>query len=330
MLSTHLIVDEFASNGRVGVFWKKIESHFMAQMAPASVSQTHSENSVAALTDEAVKNGARKIILVGDERTIFIGINALMQLPQESRQKLAIGLWPLQDWDMLLYATKLSNKLPLLAQVFKAGQTFSMDFGKVSLVRNEQPPQNLYFGKQCLFSYVETSQQTMNLASGFLNSLARFLPFHILSQGQLQIEYQSFYGTGGLRVNILLHPFPLHSFHITPEDLTQNPKFSLFWQKGLSAGNEWFHFPIATFSEKQKGWRKVEKKNCLSIKVAIWNGPLSLTLDGQPHLCTQAQFKIVRKALPIIIKMAPVRFKEPVKLWGALKSKGMVANRKPL
>ena len=330
MLSTHLIVDEFARNGRVGFFWKKIAPKFMAHIAPAQVSQTHSQDSVAPLIEEAVKNGARKIILIGDERTLFVGLNALMRFPQNLRQKFAIGLWPLRDWDMLFYPIKGSHQLAVLAQVFKAGHTFPLDLAKVALSHKEQPVQELYFGRHCEFSYVQTFSQNPAGGTEFFNAFARFIPFHIPIHGQLTVEYQSFSEEGGLKIRVLLHPFALHSLGIPPNDLRQHARFLLLWQKGLPYAGQWLERPAFHLQTKQGLWGRASQKSCLSIKVDVWNGPLSIKLDGQPHLCTSAQFELKRKALPVIIKMAPVRLKETAKVWGNLKSKAVVARRQPI
>lgn len=323
MLSTHLIVDEFARKGRVGLFWKKIAANFMEHMAPAQVSQTHSQDSVAALIQEAVKNGSRKIILMGDEHTVFVGINALMRFPQNLRQKFAIGLWLVRDWDLLFYPR--SHQLALLAQVFKAGHTFPLDLAKVALNRQEQPVQDLYFGRQCEFSYVETPCQTVDGVSKFFNSFSPFIPFHIATQGQLQVEEERFDEQGGLNIRVRLHSFAFHSLEISPHDLKKHPKFLILWQKGMAAGGQWLEAPTFVFDKQQGLWGKTEQKTCESLQVAAWNNPLSMKLDGQPHLCTKAQFELVQNALPVIIKMAPVRFKEATKFWGGLKSKTVVA-----
>lgn len=332
MLSTNLIVDEFARNGRVGLFWKKIAPSFLKQLAPAQVSQTHSKNAVAPLVEEAVKNGYKKIVLIGDQSSIFEGINALMRFPADLRKHLSVGLWLLHDWDMLLYSVEMTRKLETLARIFKAGHTCPMDLGKVELTRGDQTSKTLYYWKQCEFSYVEDPCLDTNLRPPSSSSFfTQFIPFHILAKAHLQTEYQSFYGQGGLNVRIVLHDYAPHSLNIAPDDVKQTKKFMLLWQRGINYGGQWVRFPWMTFQMKNEGFGKTEQKNCLIIKVQGVDDPLSLRLDGQDHLCTNANFEIIREALPIIIKMAPIRSKAPAKqILSTVKSGRAVANRQPL
>ena len=331
MLSTILIIDEFARNGRVGGFWKKISTSVSKQLAPVEVSQTHSENSVAPLVEEAVKSGYKKIILVGDQATIFSGINALMRFPPDLRKQLAVGLWLLNDWDMLLYSMKFSGKLKTLIQIFKAGHTCPIDLGKVALTRGDQTPKTLYFWRRCDFSYVEDSSQTNIYVSPSPPFLTRLIPFRILTKAHLQIEHQSFHADGGLNLRIVLHPEMPHSLHVGSEALTSTRKFAILWQKGIYSGGQWFRFPWITLQKKNIGFGKTEQKNCLLVKVQCVNEPLTLRLDEQRHRCTQAHFEIIREALPIIVKMVPVRSKEPAKkLMNPVKSGSVVASREPL
>ena len=321
MLSTTLIVDEFARNGRLGLFWKKIAPRFMAEMAPARLLQTHSENSVSSLIEDALQGGAQKIILIGDQRSLFLGINTLMRVSQEIRKKLAIGFWPLQDWEMLVYSANLGGRLEKVARIFKTGHTCPVDLGKVELIRDDQTPHVLYFWGQCEFSYVE---DVGNLVVPSL-FLTRLIPFQIPVHGHLQTEYQSFHGDGGLNVHIGVHSSTPHSLHIFPEDLKQSHKFDFLWQQGITYRGQWIRFPWFTMGIKQEGLAQTAKKSCLLVKFQATNGPLSLRLDEQQHRCTSATFEIARNALPVITKMVPAALPETaksvrsaVKLGGAL------------
>ena len=321
MLSTTLIVDEFARRGRVGLFWKKIAPRFMDQMAPARLLQTHSENSVSSLVENAVQGGAKKIILIGDQRSHFVGINSLMRLPQEIRNKMAIGFWPLRDWDMLVYSANPRGCLESVARIFKAGHTCPVDLGKVELIRDDQTPHVLYFWGQCDFSYVEDVGNPV--ASPLF--LTRLVPFHIPVQGYLQTEYQSFHGSGGLNVRIGVHPNRLHSLQALPEDLKQTHKFLLLWQQGISYRGHWIRYPWSTLGIKHQGLAQTARKSCLIVKFQATNDPLSLRLDEQRHRCTNATFEIARNALPVITKMVPAALPETaqsvpsaIKLGGAM------------
>lgn len=318
---TTLVVDDFAINGRVGWFWKKIAPHFMAEVAPARLLQTHSENSVSSLIEDAVQGGAKKIVLIGDQRSLFLGINTLMRVSEEIRKKIAVGFWPLQDWDMLVYSTNIGNRLERAARIFKAGHTCPVDLGKVELIRDDQMPHILYFWGQCEFSYVEDKGDLVAPPLFF----TKLIPFHIPVHGHLQTEYHSFHSDGGLNVRISVHNSTPHSMQITPEDLKQSRKLQLHWQQGISCRGRWFRFPWRTMGIKQRGLAQTARKNCCSVKFQATNGPLSLRLDEQQHRCSSATFEIAQNALPVITRMVPSVLPEtaksvhsPVKLGGVM------------
>ncbi len=330
MLSTAIIVDEFSKNGRVGSFWKKISPTVLKQLCPAQISQTHSENSLAPLVEEAVKNGFKKIILIGDQSTIFVGINALMHFSPDVRKQLAVGLWLLNDWEMLLYAIKFSGKLETLIQIFKAAHTCPVDLGKVALTHGDQTPKTLFFWRHCDFSYVEGSSLTGS-NSGSFPLLTKLIPFRIPIKANLQMEHQSFHAEGGLNLRIALHPEMPHSLKVAPDAFKSTRKFMLLWQKGIHFRKQWLRFPWMTLQKKSGGFGKTAQKNCLLVKIQCLNDPLTLRLDEQRHRCTQAHFEIMREALPIIVKMAPARSKKMAKkLLNPLKSGRAVVNRESL
>ncbi|MBF0276496.1 MAG: hypothetical protein HQM13_01835 [SAR324 cluster bacterium] len=330
MLATALIIDEFAVKGRVGPFWRKVSPIVLKQLSPVQVSQTHAENSISPLLEEAIKNGYKKLILVGDQSTMFAGINALMQFPQDLRKQLAIGLWLLNDWEMLLYSTRFSGKLDCLINILKAAHTCPVDLGKVSLTRGDQKPKILHFWRRCDFSYIEGSSLKNSIVIPVPPFLTQLIPFRISTKARLQIEHQSFHAEGGLNLRILLHPERPHSLNVLPETLKSTPKFDLLWQRGIYSKGEWIRFPWITLEKKRSGFGKTEQKNCLLVKIQSDNEPLSLRLDGQRHRCTNAYFEIVREALPIIVKMIPAHSKMPAKsILNPAKSSGVIANRKP-
>ncbi len=324
MLAACVIVDVQASN-LVGIFWQRVSVPFLEEFAPAQVLLSSSEKTVEHLIEAAVEGGYRKIVLIGDQKTIFQGVNKLMRFPPEMRKQFEVGLWPLRYWDMLAYSINMSQQLKSLAHVFKMGHTCPIVLGKVLVTDFCQRIHTLYFWEHCDFSFIETSSFN-NISSG---SSSFSLPILFMPKaGHLQVEHSSFEEQGKLKVRLALHSCPLHSFHITPEELSKFRKFTLMWQKKGNYGIRGFDLPWDTWTLKQHHLGFIKEKTCTTTYIHAFEAPISLYLDGQKQKCSKAHFEITRNALPVIVNTVPFRSRKPAKgMLRTIKSEGIATNR---
>ncbi|MBF0287638.1 MAG: hypothetical protein HQM14_07450 [SAR324 cluster bacterium] len=324
MLSACVIVDVQASS-LVSAFWQKISALFLEGLAPAHVMLSDLDNPVELLIDNSIQKGYRKIILIGNEGTVFLGINKLMKFPAEMRKQFEVGLWPLNYPDILTYSLNMSQRLKSLTHVFKVGHTCPIVLGKVLITDSNQRIHTFYFWEHCDFSFIETSSSLKKSRTPSLFSLPLiFTP----KAGHLQIEHSSFEEHGKIKVRLALHSGPLHSFHVDPEELSKFRKFTLMWQKKGNYGIRGLDFPWNAWPLKKTHFGLIKERTCTTTYVQLFDSSISLYLDGQKKRGCSAHFEIARNALPLIVNMVPFRSKETTKdVLRNIKSEGVAANR---
>ncbi len=319
MLSIHIIVDSAAHHGAVGFFWKRVEPFFSQHLFPCEITFTQPEAPMKELVVHIVERGYRKVLLIGNQQSIWAGVNGLMSFPESIRKTLEVGLWPLNYWELLWYSFRgVIRHLDEVTQVFKAGKTCPIDLGHVSLTLPTHEKLNAYFCSHSDVSFLENAS---------LERRSHRLQFFFSSRAHLQIDEDDSTERGGINARLLLRSIYPHSIHFSPEELKRVHYFALMLHKEVSWGRSlnlsWLPFRI-----RQKFYELIGVKQCSTMHIQAETNPLVIRLDGQPHKCIDAQFSIVPKALPVIVPVIPLRLKTPATAWlvGA-RSKSIIANR---
>lgn len=314
LLATYIIIDVEANDGSVGLFWSRISKNFLKPLYPFEVAMTRPERPTADVVKSAIADGNRKIVILGDQQTIFEGVNELMRYPESFRKNLEIGLWPLHLWEMVFYAFQPAKRIQRLAKIFKVGHTCMVDLGRIDVVREDETQHSLYFWQHCQFSIFATESTQEEEPVHKLRWYSRLSSYLVLPRAVFQVEFDNFHEVGALHIRIGLHKGPFCSLKIKPEELKRKTKFRVGWQQRKFLGGRWF--PTLKFPWNSKKWmQKKLKGQCQEASICGLPDSIGMSIDSHPERVFTGVFKIETKALPIIIQIIPAHSKSPVKHW---------------
>lgn len=328
LLSSYIIVDVLAKDGSVGIFWSRTSDLFLDHLAPTRMSLTRPEQTVSILIRKALREGNRKLIILGDQHTVFEAINELMQLPFEFRKQLEIGLWPLRTWEMVYYSVFRGKSFQKLIKIFKMGHTCLVDLGKTTIAQQEHAPNTVYFWSQCQFSFFGTMGDKPFRTSKIDALLSRFSWMFVLPKANFLVEHHDFEKQGGLNMYVVLHKSHFCSVKIGPEELAGNRMFRIYWQRWRFYGGRWLQrTALGRFLALDP--KRRYKNKCQWAQIQSHGDRVNIMVDGQPMVGHSIDFEVEKNALPVIVQLVPV----PSKAWKTksqrvLKPVHAIANRK--
>lgn len=302
-LSTHIIIDSSDHQG-VSLFWKRHESVFLKQLSPVTISQTNRETPIEPLMLKIVRDGWKKIIIIGVSQSIFKGINILMGVSSDIRSSLDIGLWPLNSLDIGSYLVQPSISLLPILQIFKTGHTFPVDIVKMRYITENS--HLIYFWKDCLIT---------NLQSDVAVTL-------FVDQQEYQEQYFD-------QLELHFHEKGLRSVDITPNELKHTDKISLSSHSGKMnwAESLKMHWKIPGLTGRKEDESSIKCGN--SIEIVTQQPLLEIQVEHLEEKVREIRCEIIRKAFSLIVPVMPVRSPEKIpEALLSLKTKGMATNNR--
>ena len=300
-LSTHFIVDYDSTNA--DLFWKHHEKFFQQHLSPLAVSITTPSLSVQEILVQAIHDGWKKIILIGNSQSVFYAVNTVMEVTEDIRKTLSLGFWPFTPIEAYSsFLNPSANLLPAL-QIIKAGHTLLSDLVKVVYVTNQT--HTCYFWKNCCVS-APNSDITITL----------------------RIDEHQFREANPTQYKLQFHEDRLHSFSINPADLKNTQKLHFSSSLGTL---EWIKtIPLGLTSSKENFHRKNNKLEA-GQNIGIWSPQASLDLRIVETIknVKEVQFEIQRRVLPLIVPVAPARTTETAKESLLALKKGVIATKSP-
>ncbi|MBF0350097.1 MAG: hypothetical protein HQM11_03660 [SAR324 cluster bacterium] len=282
-LSTCFIIDSF-DNQPISLFWKQHQSLFEEHCVPLTFVCTTPQLSIADLTSQMISDGWKKIIYLGNSLTMFHALNALMKCPDELRQNLSPGFWPLSHFEIfgsLIRPQSLNHAM----QVFKAGHTFTFDLARADYEYRSR--ETIYFWKDALITIPEGERR-----------------FSVCLDHQPLPDRTYCH-------KVYLHPTSLNSMSMTLNEIHNDSRLRL--QPAKNGLKNWKPWLESLYKKRPKTVGNSEEVMAESLI-----NPLEFSILDFHTKAQKVSVSIVRHALPVIIPLATERSSEAVN--GTLRS----------
>lgn len=143
LLNTIIILNPVSGKKNAEKIYLELTKH--TEFAQCPVYRTQYPNHAASLTEQAIAEGARKIIIIGGDGTLHQVVNGIMNqniCPSSEIQVGIISIGTGNDW---VKTYKFSKDIQKNIQTLKNNKTFNQDIGKLFFTDQNGTPQSTYF-----------------------------------------------------------------------------------------------------------------------------------------------------------------------------------------
>ena len=297
------ILNPVSSGGKSLHFWKNFESELLQNNISFTLKQTQKAGDAIELTQDAIREGYRKIIAVGGDGTLHQVANGILLQEQIDSKEISMGLIPMGTGNDFASYWKLPKRKEQIIQLLRKNSEVLQDAIKVTFLTENKTAYIISMGGCGFDSHVAVKAHNEKMKGNggklvYLRCLATSLFSYKAQQVSVTVDGNEFSGK--------IFSVAIGNNHSNGGGIKQCPDATMtdgklnitiigdisipqiiLNLKGLFSGSFTKHKKVKTFSGA-KAIIQCDGKNILE-------------LDGEPYSSLPAEIEIIPSCLKVII-----------------------------